>query len=47
MSGVIVNARGPLDYRRHAGQCPKIGPETVRLRTLTQSLVHLLELRPV
>jgi hypothetical protein len=47
MAGMIVNARGPLDYRRHAGQCPQIGSETVGLCALTQSLVHLLELRPV
>jgi hypothetical protein len=44
---MIVNARGPLDDRRHAGQCPQIGPETMGLRALAQSLVHLLELRPI
>jgi hypothetical protein len=42
-----VNARGPLDDCRHAGQRPQIGAETVGLRTLTQSLVHLPELRSV
>jgi hypothetical protein len=47
MAGMIVNARGPLDYRRHPGQCPQIGSETVGLGALTQSLVHLLELRPL
>jgi len=47
MAGVIVNARDLLDDRRHAGQCPQIGSETMRLCTLTQSLVHLLELRRV
>jgi hypothetical protein len=47
MAGMIVNARGPLDDRRHAGQCPQIGSETMGLRALTQNLVHLLELRPI
>jgi hypothetical protein len=42
-----VNARGPLDDRRHAGQCPQIGSETVGLCALTQRLVHLFELCPV
>jgi hypothetical protein len=46
MAGMIVNARAPLDDRRHAGQCPQIGSETVGLRALPQSLVHLLELCP-
>src|ERR1039458_4129074 len=45
MAGMIVNARGPLDHRRHAGQRPQIGSETVSLRALTQSFIHLLELR--
>jgi hypothetical protein len=47
MAGMIVNARGPLDDRRHPGQCPQIASETVDLCALTQRLVHLLELRPV
>jgi hypothetical protein len=47
MAGMIVNARAPLDYRRHAGQCPQIGPETMGLRALPQSFVHPLELRPI
>ena len=47
MAGMIVNARGPLDDRRHAGQCPQIGSETLGRRALPQSLVHLLELRSV
>jgi hypothetical protein len=45
MAGMIVNARDPLDHRRHAGQRPQIGSETVSLCALTQSFVHLLELR--
>jgi hypothetical protein len=44
---MIVNARDSFDDRRHAGQCPQIGCEAVSLRALTQSLVHLLELRPI
>jgi hypothetical protein len=44
---MIVNARGPLNDRRHAGQGPQSGCETVDLRALPQSLVHLLELCPV
>jgi hypothetical protein len=44
MAGMIVNARGPLDHRRHAGQRPQISFETVSLCALTQSFVHLLEL---
>ena len=47
MAGMIVNARGPLDHCRYAGQCPQIGSKAVGLCALTQSLVHLLELRPV
>jgi len=47
MAGVIMNARALLDDRCHAGQGPQIGCETVSLSALTQSLVHLLELRPV
>jgi hypothetical protein len=47
MAGMIVNACSPLDDRRHAGQCPQIGSETMGLRALTQGLVHLLELRPI
>jgi len=42
-----MNARALLDDRGHAGQGPQIGCETVSLRALTQSLVHLFELRPV
>ena len=42
-----MNARDPLDDRRHPGQGPKVGSETVGLCALTQCLVHLLELRPV
>ena len=44
MAGMIVNARGLLDDRRHAGQGPQIGSETMGLRALPQSLVHLFEL---
>ena len=44
MAGMILNARGPLDDRRHARQCPQIGRKTVGLRALTQSLVHLQEM---
>ena len=47
MAGMIVNARGALDHRSHAGQRPQIGCETVSLRALTQGLIHLLELRLV
>jgi len=47
MAGMIVNARSPLDDRRHAGQCPKIGSEAMGLCALPQSLVHMLELRRV
>ena len=47
MAGMIVNAGDPLDDRCHPGQCPQIRSETVGLRALTQSLVHLLELRPI
>jgi hypothetical protein len=42
-----MNARGLLDNRRHAGQCPQIGCKTVGLGALTQSFVHLLALRLV
>ena len=47
MAGMIANARGLLDHRRHPGQRPQIGFETVSLRALTQSRVHLLALRLV
>jgi hypothetical protein len=47
MAWMIVNARGPLNDRRHAGQGPQSGCETVGLRALPQGLVHLLELRLV
>ena len=47
MAGMIVNARDPFDYRRHTRQRPQIGSETVGLCALTQSLIHLLELRRV
>ena len=42
-----MNARGPLDHSRHAGQRPQIGSETMSLRPLTQSCVYLLELYPI
>ena len=40
-----MNARGPLDDHRRAGQGPQSSCETVGLRALPPSLVHLLELR--